>query len=217
MCDQAEWWNSGLRTGRINIETTQLINRDSTQTQVCLWPFQWCEVGASLEALLLHSDTKDRPSLCSKGWGPQRKMKSQTHSLGEESATCEPAALSSQGLPLTSVEPLSVAVQSPLVPPLGPVSSFHKLQSESFFKIQSNRKIASDIENVSKLLRKFKLSMIFKGFPSASVVKNLSAMQEMQVQSLDWEDPLEEEMATHSSTLVWKIKKSDLNEHSTAT
>ena len=29
--------------------------------------------------------------------------------------------------------------------------------------------------------------------------------QEMQVQSLVWEDPLEEEMATHSSILAWKI------------
>jgi len=30
-------------------------------------------------------------------------------------------------------------------------------------------------------------------------------MQETQVQSLDWEDPLEEEMATHSSIFAWKI------------
>ena len=29
--------------------------------------------------------------------------------------------------------------------------------------------------------------------------------QEMQFQSLDWEDALEKEMATHSSTLAWKI------------
>jgi len=29
--------------------------------------------------------------------------------------------------------------------------------------------------------------------------------QEMQVQSLGWEDPLEEEMATHSRILAWKI------------
>ena len=36
-------------------------------------------------------------------------------------------------------------------------------------------------------------------------VKNLPAMKEIQVQSLGWEDPLEEEMATHSSTLAWKI------------
>ena len=30
-------------------------------------------------------------------------------------------------------------------------------------------------------------------------------MQEMQVQSLGWEDPLKKEMATHSSILAWKI------------
>ena len=40
------------------------------------------------------------------------------------------------------------------------------------------------------------------GFPGGSVVKNLPAVQEMQVQSLCQEDPLEKEMATHSSLLV---------------
>ena len=39
----------------------------------------------------------------------------------------------------------------------------------------------------------------------AQKVKHLSAMKETRVQSLGREDPLEEEMATHSSTLVWKI------------
>ena len=43
------------------------------------------------------------------------------------------------------------------------------------------------------------------GFPSGAVVKNPPAMQEMWVQSLDWDDPLEKEMATHSSILAWKI------------
>ena len=37
------------------------------------------------------------------------------------------------------------------------------------------------------------------------VVKNPPAMQEIWVQSLGWEDPLEEEMATHSNILVWRI------------
>ena len=37
------------------------------------------------------------------------------------------------------------------------------------------------------------------------MVKRLPAMQETQVRSLAPEDPLEEEMATHSSTLAWKI------------
>ena len=39
----------------------------------------------------------------------------------------------------------------------------------------------------------------------AQLVKNLSAMQETQVRFLSWEDPLEEEMATHSSFLAWGI------------
>ena len=36
-------------------------------------------------------------------------------------------------------------------------------------------------------------------------VKNLPAILETWVQSLDWEDPLEEGMATHSSILAWRI------------
>ena len=39
----------------------------------------------------------------------------------------------------------------------------------------------------------------------AKTVKSLSAMQETWVQSLGWEDPLEKEMANHSSILAWKI------------
>ena len=38
------------------------------------------------------------------------------------------------------------------------------------------------------------------------MVKNLPAMQETWVQSLGWEDILEKKMATHSSTLAWKIQ-----------
>ena len=37
------------------------------------------------------------------------------------------------------------------------------------------------------------------------MVKNLPAMQESQVRSLGWEDPLEKEMATHSSIFAWRI------------
>ena len=43
------------------------------------------------------------------------------------------------------------------------------------------------------------------GFPDGSVVKNLPPMQEIWVQSLAWEDPLEKEMAIHSSVLAWEI------------
>ena len=46
--------------------------------------------------------------------------------------------------------------------------------------------------------------MCFLGFPGGSVVKNLPANQETWVQSLGDEDPLEKEMATHSSILAWE-------------
>ena len=41
------------------------------------------------------------------------------------------------------------------------------------------------------------------------MVKNLPAMQETQVQFLGQEDPLEKEMATHSSILAWKIPRTE--------
>ena len=50
------------------------------------------------------------------------------------------------------------------------------------------------------------------GFPGGSVVKNLPAMQEMlemQVQSLSWEDSLEEEMATCPSILTWRNPRTE--------
>ena len=61
----------------------------------------------------------------------------------------------------------------------------------------------------------------------AQVVKNLPAMQETWVRSLDWENPLEKGMASHSSNVAWRIpwtkeptvhedpKQSDANERLT--
>ena len=50
--------------------------------------------------------------------------------------------------------------------------------------------------------------MLHEVFPGGSAVKNLPAMQKTQeiwVQSLGWDDPLEKEMATHFSILAWRI------------
>ena len=47
--------------------------------------------------------------------------------------------------------------------------------------------------------------MYLMGFPGGSAVKNLPAMQEMQIWSLGREDPLKEDMVTHSSILAWEI------------
>ena len=46
-------------------------------------------------------------------------------------------------------------------------------------------------------------------FPIAQMVKNLPAVQETQVQSLDQEDPLEKEMAIHFSTIAWRIPQTE--------
>ena len=43
----------------------------------------------------------------------------------------------------------------------------------------------------------------------AQLVKNLPAVQETPVRSLGWEDPLEKGMATHSSTLAWRIPQTE--------
>ena len=49
------------------------------------------------------------------------------------------------------------------------------------------------------------LTHILKTSLVAQMVKHLPIMWETRVQSLGWEDPLEKEMATHSSTVAWKI------------
>ena len=49
------------------------------------------------------------------------------------------------------------------------------------------------------MYRKHRASLV------AQLVKNLPAMQETWVQFLGWEDPLENEMTTHSGILAWKI------------
>ena len=45
----------------------------------------------------------------------------------------------------------------------------------------------------------------YTGFSGGSAEKNLPTVQEMQVRSLGWEDPLEKETAAHSSILAWRI------------
>ena len=47
--------------------------------------------------------------------------------------------------------------------------------------------------------------LLFQTSLVAQMVKSLPAMWETQVRSLDWEEPLEKEMATHSSILAWRI------------
>ena len=71
----------------------------------------------------------------------------------------------------------------------------------------SNRFTKYQIRTYMKSLRKLykALRRRRKSFPGGSVSKNPPPMQETWVQSLDWEDPLEEGMATHSRILAWRI------------
>ena len=45
----------------------------------------------------------------------------------------------------------------------------------------------------------------YRNFPVAHTIKNLLAVQETGIRSVGQEDPLEKEMATHSSILAWRI------------
>ena len=49
------------------------------------------------------------------------------------------------------------------------------------------------------------MNQILRASLAAQTVKHLPAMQETQVRSLGWEDPMEKEMATHSSIPAWRI------------
>ena len=52
-------------------------------------------------------------------------------------------------------------------------------------------------------------TIYYYGFPGGLDGKNLPAMQETQVRSLGWEDPLEKGMATHPSILAWRLPWTD--------
>ena len=56
--------------------------------------------------------------------------------------------------------------------------------------------------NVCMFISSINISLVF---PVAQLLKNLPSMKETWVRSLGWEDPLEKEMATHSSILAWRI------------
>ena len=64
------------------------------------------------------------------------------------------------------------------------------------------------LEKCKKYRHKFVEAPSYQGASLvAQMVKNPPAMWETWVQSLGWEDPLEEDMATHSSILAWKIPR----------
>ena len=76
-----------------------------------------------------------------------------------------------------------------------------------FFQAQQNFTISLAFVSFVPFMRKAYLEALFFSwaFLMAQRLKRLTATQETWVRSLCWEDPLEKEMATHSSTLAWRI------------
>ena len=79
--------------------------------------------------------------------------------------------------------------------------------TDKLFGVDLKLKLPCYFYNLSFLMKKKKLKTPNSQRVSlvAQMVKHLSAMQGPWVQSLGREDPLEKEMATHSTTLAWKI------------
>ena len=78
---------------------------------------------------------------------------------------------------------------------------------EVIFK-QRNERLVGDVQGNKNDKEYYRQTPSLMAFPDDSVVKDPPAMPEtqgIQVQSLGQEDPLEEEMETHSSILTWKI------------
>ena len=71
-------------------------------------------------------------------------------------------------------------------------------------QIQSKSEL-TQVPGIVQTLRFFRGHLCSLTSLVAQMVKHLPTMRETQVQSLGWEDPLEKKMATHSSTLAWKI------------
>ena len=79
-------------------------------------------------------------------------------------------------------------------------------QHENINKVKEvikETKYRAEILELKRIITEIKMTL--EASLVAQMVKRLSAMQETRVQPLGWEDPLEKEMAAHSSILAWKI------------
>ena len=84
--------------------------------------------------------------------------------------------------------------------------NFPRVQSSLILKLSRNSSVCVCVcVCVCVLKKKHKIHLEEMGFHGGSVIKNLLTMQETHVRSLGWKDPLEKEMATHSSIFAWEI------------
>ena len=92
-------------------------------------------------------------------------------------------------------------VPAPLLCPLSAFYLWKTLVKELIREVRN----ANTKKNSQRRLNNNNVVIKHCGSPVAQTVKSLPTMRETWVQSLGWEVPLEKEMATHSSSLAWKI------------
>ena len=78
---------------------------------------------------------------------------------------------------------------------------FHRVPSSSLLYLT----LTTNLRFYEDLVRNFFFTIVFSGLPWWLRLKNLPALQEIWVQFLDWENPMEKGMATHFSILAWRI------------
>ena len=148
--------------------------------------------------------------------------------LHERNRTCAPGAYTEQsvGIPLVvfgrhggatyralswlEVSTDVVAVLSSNSPPRDAVHTVGPRVALTYDYISSFRTLQGRSSSCQKLIDTVDpQACVCIGFPDGSVVKNLPTTQETWVQSWGWKDPLEKEMATHSSILAWEIPRTE--------
>ena len=113
--------------------------------------------------------------------------------------------------PAPSARKLNQKGQTSMVPLLGaPVTNIPSEGPSSTWTCPVHKRTQHEESSIIHVYLRsrswFHTDLLFwRNFLVAQTVKNLPAMQKNQVQSLGWEDPLEKEMAPHSSILAWKI------------
>ena len=87
------------------------------------------------------------------------------------------------------------------------LTSLHKVRKRGLHQVSSARSDRAVLEPLpfSQTLDFVTRNVFIRGFPDGSEVKASACNSETWVRSLGWEDPLEKEMATHSSILAWRI------------
>ena len=108
-----------------------------------------------------------------------------------------------RNVPRPGIEPMSPALGGrflPTVPPRNSVFTSFEACARIFFLFKAEYYFIACI---------YYILLIHSSVEVAQLAESLPAMQETQVRSLIWEDPLEKEIATHSCILAWRVPRTE--------